>query len=380
MSAATTSRAVRVASTLGMCLIVGLVGLQPAHAEDPATINIEVANNATVKELLDVASETLGLQFIWSREKSLTSPIQGRPVFRGSSTTVFNNIRTLLHTYDLALIPIGRAQKQQKTTYRVADMRATSVGMSLRAEPIELNDGNLATFEAEPWRYVTTTITMENATDMRNMRSALSRIVTGSSIGQITEVPDARALMMTDFAPKVVSAYRMIKRMDVKPPQPHTGPRMTVIKMEYARARDLARLIETLMMKPSKGGPLVAPRVVADDRTNQIVLSGEAGLVSQVEMMIKQLDVPGTPRTTPPPRPPVTAHVVRLNAMLAQDAAKALTLFVRGATKLFVYRPTVVALQSTNALVIAGTERAHQILGELIRSLDKAPSAKDEGK
>ena len=54
-------------------------------------------------------------------------------------------------------------------------------------------------------------------TDLRNARNALTRIVTGQNIGNVTEVPDARAFVITDFAPNAVSIYKLLKEMDVKP-------------------------------------------------------------------------------------------------------------------------------------------------------------------
>lgn len=376
------STATRTTSAAALCLLLLIAGTQPAVADDGEVVAIEVSSPTTVQDILRATSEQLDIQFIWGNDKSLSAPIQGSVAFRGTNETVFSQVRTLLLTYDLVLIRIARKTATQKETYRVADMRQSSVGISLRAEPISLSETNLETYEAEPWRYVTTTIHLEHARDLRNMRTALSRIVSGNAIGQITEVPDSGALMMTDFAPKVVAAYRMIKRMDVAPPEPTSGPRMTVIKIEHARAQELARLIETLLLRrPAKGqAASSAPRVVADNRTNQIVLSGEAGMVSQIESMIKQLDVKSLPRPVLAPRPPVTARVVRLNEMSAAEAADSLTLFVRGAGEIFDTRPTVVALRSTNALVIAGTERAHKVLGELIASLDVARDATEKGK
>ena len=369
------------ALTLALCLLLA----SPAHA-DEVTIDI-TGDSTTVQQLLVMAAEQLEIQLTWGQEKTLRMPIEGKPKFIGSKADVFSQVRTLLLTYDLVLIPIGSAAGAQKATYRVADVRQYSV-MSMRAEPIVLTDENLATFEGQPWRFVTTSIQLEHLSDLRNLRTALSKIVTGSSIGQITEVPQSRSFMVTDFAPKVVAMYRMIRRMDVEPLPTLDGKRVAVIKMEFARAKDISNLIDVLLRPRApavKGRQIVppdVPRVVADDRTNQIVLSGEARSVALIEEMIKKLDVPSHAGKPLPPRPPTAAKVVHLKHMQAVDAAASLTEFVRGATELFDVRPTVVALRSTNALVIAGTERAHKVIGELIQSLDRAPngSEKEDGK
>ena len=80
---------------------------------------------------------------------------------------------------------------------------------------------------------------MEHMQDLRNARNALTRIVTGQNIGNVTEVPSAKTFVVTDFAPNVVAIYRLLKQMDVPSASASTTTGETeAIKLQHGTATD----------------------------------------------------------------------------------------------------------------------------------------------
>ena len=365
---------------------------RPSETVPAGTITISLEEPTTLQAAMALIAEKLNLQFVWrARDKRLTRTIGGGITIRGTPEHVLSDFRTLLLSMEVVLMPIGDGNPTMKRTFFAQDVRASGTIHRLRAEPIALDEHNLAQYESEPWRFVTTTIHLDHPRDLRNMRTAVSKLVTGSSIGQVTEVPNASALVVTDFAPNVAAIYRLVRRMDVPQVGPASGPRVSVVKMEYAKAAEIAQLIERLIVReppppaptrrPSKG-PANDPetralRVVADHRTNQIVLSGTSGQVARVEAMIRQLDVPSLPKAAPRPPAETVARVVRLNHLPSVEAQDVLTQFIKTSSRLFDAQPSVIALRSNNLIVVTGTERAHKVLSSLIASLDTAKSPED---
>lgn len=376
-----TSR-ITVALVAALCALP-MMGTPSAHAGDNDAGDNDIVeiswteSDITITDLLALTREKLGLQFVWqSRDKNLHNrTVAGNPVFRGTPSDVFGRVRSLLLTFDLICRPIGAAKFK---TYRVIDARQSGSLIAMQPEPVTITAENAASYEADSWRFVTTTFHLNHITDLRHVRTALSKLVTGSSIGQITEIPEARALMITDFAPKVVAAYRMISRMDVPPAAPPSGHDMAVVKLEHARVQQVAVLLSNLFAQ-RRIGPNTPPqpRIVSDERSNQLVVSGETGQVRQIKEMIAQLDVQIAKRA-PTPREPVTVEVVRLEHLNALEAAQSLMQLIGSSRALFPTRPSVVGMHTPNAVLLTGTEAARAILNRLVAELDVPTKDKTE--
>ena len=363
-------------------VLLAVIGLASgAHAEEDAPgpgapMQLSFEPSMPVLDAMQRVAERLNLQFAWhGSDKGLRQSVDGGPTLRGTPEQILSDFRTLLMGMEIVLLPVGERNPAMKRTFFAQDVKAGGVIRPLRPEPIELDEHNLDQYKGEPWRYVTTTIQLEHLRDLRHMRTAVAKLVTGSAIGQITEVPDANALVVTDFAPSVVAIYRLARRMDVPDDGPSSAPRIVVIKLEHADAREMARLADRLIVRPAKDAPPSRPvslRVVADARTNQVVVSGRAEPVAQMEAMIRQLDVAKLRKATlAPPAKPVV-RVVGLKSVSAGEAQHALTQFVNASSNLFDVRPSILAVSSRNALLITGTEQAHKVLNSLIASLDHA--------
>jgi general secretion pathway protein D len=107
--------------------------------------------------------------------------------------------------------------------------------------------------------------------------------------GHLAAYPTSNMLIISDRAANVNRMMRIIQRID------QTGDEdIEVIRMEHASAAEVVRIVTTLsagaQAEGGGGGPNV--KLVADDRTNSVILSGERSQRLRLRTLIAHLDTP----------------------------------------------------------------------------------------
>jgi general secretion pathway protein D len=106
--------------------------------------------------------------------------------------------------------------------------------------------------------------------------------------GHLAAYPTSNMLIISDRAANVNRMMRIIQRID------QTGDEdIDVIPMEHASAAEVVRIVTTLSagaQAEGAGGPNV--KVVADDRTNSVLVSGERSQRLRLRTLITHLDTP----------------------------------------------------------------------------------------
>jgi general secretion pathway protein D len=106
--------------------------------------------------------------------------------------------------------------------------------------------------------------------------------------GHLAAYPTSNMLIISDRAANVSRMMRIIQRID------QTGDEdIEVIPMEHASAAEVVRIVTTLStgaQAEGAGGPNV--KLVADDRTNSVILSGERSQRLRLRTLIAHLDTP----------------------------------------------------------------------------------------
>ena len=288
----------------------------------------------------------------------------------------------------------------------------------MKPEYVKINDENAALYENLDGRFITTTIKVENMSDLRAPRNAVTRIVTGGNLGNVTEVPQARAFVVTDFAPNVVAVYRLLKEMDVKPqssqmssryfPLAHaTADEIEPILIDLFTGRDRVATGRRPQNNRSSGNSASAladedpePSIISDPRTNQIIVYATQRDLDEIDQVIQKLDVPiGITNDR--------VWVIRLKNLEAVPTAEVLTSLIEAASIFGIdgstagrsttsannrggrtgrvpgqetdprqeEKPAVVADEKSNSLIIAGTKRQYE---ELKRVIDQIDVQKDQ--
>jgi general secretion pathway protein D len=201
---------------------------------------------------------------------------------------------------------------------------------------------------------------------------------------QLSAVTGANMLVISDRGGNVNRMSRIIARIDQS-----TSTDIDVIPLQSATAADTVRVLSSLVGQA--GGDTAGPAVhiVADDRSNSVLISGDAAQRLRLRALIANLDTPldnggetfvrylnyakaedlatklkeqiagsASGSTSSAPRGPV------VNPMAPLNAASAATVSLAGGTG------TIWADKDTNALIITAPQRTMRAINAVIDKLD----------
>ena len=204
---------------------------------------------------------------------------------------------------------------------------------------------------------------------VRELAPILRQLSDSAGAGSVVGHDASNVMMLTGRAAAVNRLVEIIERVD------RAGDEeVEIIKLKFASASEMVRIIDSI--NKSQGaqntGGKSDPRVVADDRTNSIIVSGDtksrARLVNLIKRMDQELETSGNTR------------VIFLNYSKAEDLVKVLQgvsasiqAEEQGAGKGKTVKNREVSIDShadSNALVITAEPDMMRSLEEVIRQLD----------
>ncbi len=134
---------------------------------------------------------------------------------------------------------------------------------------------------------VTRIVEVKNVT-VRELVPLLRQLSDQAGGGNVTNYDPANVIMITGTAANVSRLVKIIERVDRAGDQD-----VEIIKLKYASAGEMVRIIEA-MNKPSGGKAgqptFLIPKIVADDRSNSVIVSGEVQARERVLRLVKRLD------------------------------------------------------------------------------------------
>ncbi|MCP1339204.1 type II secretion system secretin GspD [Idiomarina sp. M1R2S28] len=132
---------------------------------------------------------------------------------------------------------------------------------------------------------VTRVVPVENVS-VRELAPLLRQLNDQSGGGMVVSYDPSNVIMMTGRAETVQRLVEIIERVDRAGDQD-----VDMISLEYASASEIVRIAQSLFEKNNEGVPaLLIPKIVADDRSNSVIVSGEPRARARVVKLIKQLD------------------------------------------------------------------------------------------
>ena len=123
---------------------------------------------------------------------------------------------------------------------------------------------------------------------VRDLTPILRQINDNSGAGNIVAHDASNVIMITGRASKVNRIVEMIRRVDKQGDQ-----EVSVIALKYASASELVRIVEKVISNSnskSKSSNVLIPKLVADERTNSVVVSGEKRARNRAVKLVKLLD------------------------------------------------------------------------------------------
>lgn len=318
--------------------LAALAGAPRARAEDAPRKELEIliGDEMEVRDLLKAVTAQTRKPIVWSdQDKAVTQKkIQGSQRLRAPEDKLFEMVRGLLTFQEIVLVPVGLKGYE---VWVAMDARTLQNTFILKNKPVyvEIDDKVAAELENQDGLFVATTLKVKNIDNLRDARTALSRIVTQQNVGNVQEVPAARAFVVTDFAPNVVAIYRLLKQMDVQP----EGKKIVqaYLKLVHALAEDVEPILQDLFTGKQRvtqaqpgqpgGGDVLdpEPRIVAEPRSNQIIVYGIQDDIDEIRKLVEELDKPLVYIRQ-------IVHVVQLKNLDAEDTAQVLQTLIDGTT------------------------------------------------
>ncbi|MAJ70238.1 MAG: type II secretion system protein GspD [Alteromonadaceae bacterium TMED7] len=206
---------------------------------------------------------------------------------------------------------------------------------------------------------------------VRELAPILRQLNDQAGGGNVVSHDPSNVMMLTGRAAVVNRLVEIIERVD------RAGDEeVDIVKLQYASASEMVRIIESINKSQGKqaAGGKREPRVVADDRTNSIIVSGDSKarkrLINLVQRMDQELETNGNTR------------VIFLNYAKAEDLVKVLqgvsdsiqaeeTAGAGNARRTSSNRNVSIdSHEDSNALVITAEPDMMRSLEEVIRQLD----------
>lgn len=135
---------------------------------------------------------------------------------------------------------------------------------------------------------VTRVVEVKNVT-VRELTPLLRQLSDQAGGGNVVNYDPANVIMLTGTAAVVNRLVKIIERVDKAGDQD-----VQIIKLKYASAGEMVRIIEAMNKSTqgkSAGTPtFLIPKIVADDRTNSVIVSGESQARERIARLVSRLD------------------------------------------------------------------------------------------
>jgi general secretion pathway protein D len=223
--------------------------------------------DADLSQIIQAVAEVTGKNFIIDpRVNAKVTMLSSTPM---SPAAFYEAFLSVLQVYGYVAVPAGKVIKIVPNT---------------DARQLPANDlpANVSSSSDE---IVTQIITVKNISAAQ-LVPILRPFV--PQYGQLTAYPSGNMLIISDRASNVSRIVRIVERMDSSEDEP-----IEVIALHNASAADVVRVVNSLNQggQGAEGGGSAA-KIVADDRTNSILLTGEKSQRLKLKALIVNMDTP----------------------------------------------------------------------------------------
>ncbi|MDJ0807229.1 MAG: type II secretion system secretin GspD [Gammaproteobacteria bacterium] len=306
------------------------------------TLNL---NNADISALIKTVSEHTGKNFVIDpRVKGQVTVISAHPMERDEFYEVFLSI---LEVHGFSTVPSGDVIKI------VPNVKAKQVGI-----PTILRDRQL------PGDQVVTRIIQVKNINAAQLVPILRPLIPQE--GHLAAYPDTNVLIISDRRQNVDRLLKIISQIDQV-----SDSSIEVITLQHASASEVVRILNGLQEKKAKGADSPV-KLVADERTNSVLVSGDPTARLKARIVIEHLDTPFDNEGN--------AQVIYLKYANAKDLVTVLTgvtenldkgkAGAKGApakTNMPIY---IQADEAANALIVSAPPDVLRSLQGIIRKLD----------
>jgi general secretion pathway protein D len=239
--------------------------MPPPRQQDGPTITPNY-KDADLSQIIQAVSEVTGKNFIIDpRVNAKVTMLSATPM---SPAAFYEAFLAVLQVYGYVAVPAGKVIKIVPNT----DAR--------QLPSIDLpNDVSTTSDEI-----VTQIITMKNVSAAQ-LVPLLRPLIPQQ--GHLAAYPSGNMLIISDRASNVSRIMKIIQRMDESGDEP-----VEIIQLKNASATELVRTVNSLSQGQAAEGAGAPVKIVADERTNSVLVSGEKSLRLKIKALIINLDTP----------------------------------------------------------------------------------------
>ena len=244
---------------------VALPAAAPVRAQDGPTITPNY-KDADLSQIIQAVSEVTGKNFIIDpRVNAKVTMLSATPM---SPAAFYEAFLSVLQVYGYVAVPAGKVIKIVPNTDS-RQLPANDLPNSVSPTSDEI---------------VTQIITMKNISAAQLVPMLRPLI---PQYGQLAAYAPGNMLIISDRASNVSRIMRIVERMDQSGDEP-----IEVIALHNASAADVVRVVNSLNQTQGAEGAGAAVKIVADDRTNSILLTGEKSQRLRLKALIVNMDTP----------------------------------------------------------------------------------------
>jgi general secretion pathway protein D len=252
--------------SLAVCLLLFSISVAHATEQEPSvTLNL---NDVDIRAFIATVSESTGQNFIIDpRVKGKVTVVSAKPV---SADRLYEVFLSVLKVHGFAAVPSGDAIKI------IPDVAAKQDTIPTISEPDEQNSDKLIT-----------RVVQINHSDAAQLVPILRPLLAKQA--HMAAHPNSNTLIFTDSSTNADRIEQIIHRIDQA-----NNRDIEVIPLRYSLASELSTTLDSLIkVTPSKGKSAAkVPTLIADERTNSLILSGDSSWRRNIRMLIAQLDAP----------------------------------------------------------------------------------------
>ena len=307
-------------------------------------------DNVDIALFIKFISELTGKNFVV--DKAVRGKVTIISPTKISVDEAYRVFESVLEVHGFTTVPAGSVIKIVPAVHA----RGKNIETRLREEAIEPED-----------KVVTQLIPLEYA-NPDQLKKLFAPLISKSSV--IVSYPPTNMLIVTDVLSNIKRLLQIVKAIDVV----GIGAEISVIPLKHATATVLVKSVSSVFQtRARKRGAPVTPgiKIVADERTNSLIVAATEDETLKVKHLIKLLD-------KEIPRGEGNIHVYYLQNANAEDLAKVLTALpskqakgtVKGKAPVISKEVQIVADKATNSLVITADKDDYLALVDVIEKLD----------
>jgi general secretion pathway protein D len=261
---------------------------------------------------------------------------------------VYNVLGSILEIYGFTTVDAGEVIKV------VPSMEARGKNLDLRLNREEMSPDD---------KVVTQILPLQHA-NPDEMKKILDPMISKTSV--ILSYPPTRMLIITDVLSNIKRLQEIVTALDVE----GAGDEISYIPLQAASAAEIVKALAVVFASQQRAG-LPAIRLVADDRTNSVILVASQQVTVHVKKLISLMD-------KEVPQSASTLQVYRLQNANAEDLVKVLMNIPKdakepkqaGTASVLSKDVSVVADKATNTLIITANRDDYRTIEGVIQQLD----------